>query len=174
MSETGSDDRQREEDLLHAYHDGELSGLARHRFERQLRRQPALRAELSALSGLGERLRALDAEGPSPDLWDDIALRLPAIDARKADSTHPAPRRRFSLAWLLQPAGAYAAVAVAVLAVAAVLMWPKVPQPSRVVRWLDGGGRSVMVIDDVPRTTIIWVLDAPIDEASRGGGREVV
>ena len=174
MSEMRSDDRQRDEELLHAYHDGELSGLARHRFERQLRRQPALRAELRALSGLGEQLRALDAEGPSPDLWDDIALRMSAIDARKADSARPTPRRGLSLAWLLQPAGVFAATALAVLAVAAVLMWPKIPQPARVVRWLDGGGRSVMVIDDVPRTTIIWVFDAPIDEPSRGGGREVV
>jgi len=174
MSETRSDDMHRDEELLHAYHDGELSVLARHRFERQLRRSPALRAELSALSGLGEQLRELDAEGRSPDLWDDIALRLPAIDARKAEAAQATPRRGFSLAWLLQPASAFAATAVAILAVAAALLWPTVPQPARVVRWVDGGGRDVMVLDDVQNTTIIWMIDAPIDEASRGGGSEVV
>ena len=41
---------------LHAYHDGELSGFARWRFERRLRRSPELQRELAALTRIGEEL----------------------------------------------------------------------------------------------------------------------
>ena len=32
---------------------------------------------------MGAALRDIDAEAPTPDLWDDIALRLPGLDARR-------------------------------------------------------------------------------------------
>ena len=60
------------------------------------------------------------------------------------------------------------------MAVAVGLLWPQAPQGGQVVRWIDGGARSVMVLDDDPDTTIIWVLDASLDEASTGGSGNVV
>ena len=98
----------KDEALLHAYCDDELSGFARRRFARRLRRTPRLRRELDDLVALGERLREIDAQGEAPDLWDQIALRLPAIDARKSDAV-PAARGRLS--WLARPAGVLAAAA---------------------------------------------------------------
>ncbi len=86
-------------DLLHAYRDGELSGFARWRLERKLRRSPELQRELAALSRIGEWVRASHAEEPA-DLWDAIALRLPAIDARRAE---PSASRRPGIGWLAWP-----------------------------------------------------------------------
>jgi anti-sigma factor RsiW len=74
---------ERDERALHAYHDGELRGFARWRFERRLARRPALRRELQALSELGALLREQAAAAAGPELWDRIALRLPAEDARR-------------------------------------------------------------------------------------------
>jgi anti-sigma factor RsiW len=161
----------KDEALLHAYHDGELSGFARRRFARRLRRTPRLRRELDGLAALGAQLREIDAQGEAPDLWEQIALRLPAIDARRDGDAREQAARGW-LSWLARPAGALvAAGAAAALAVA--LLWPEAPEPGRVVRWIDGGGHSVMVLDDDPDTTIIWVLDAPVEDASRGGERDV-
>ena len=70
----------------------------------------------------------------------------------------------------MRPASALAA-AVAVVAVALGLLWPEAAERGRVVRWIDGGGRSVMVLDDDPDTTIIWMLDGFAEAASRGGVR---
>jgi len=169
MSATRDGTNAKDEALLHAYHDGELSGFARRRFARRLRRTPRLRRELDSLAALGERLREIDAQGAAPDLWEQIALRLPAIDARKSEAAR-AQAARGRLSWLVRPAGALAAAA----ALAVALLWPEAPEPGRVVRWIDGGGRSVMVLDADPDTTIIWVLDAPVEDASRGGERDVV
>jgi anti-sigma-K factor RskA len=168
MSATRDGTNAKDEVLLHAYHDRELSGFARRRFERRLRRMPRLRRELDNLAALGERLREIDAQGASPDLWARIALRLPAAAARRsAEASAAAARNR--LTWLVRPAVALAAAAALALA----LLWPEAPEPGRVVRWIDGGGHSVMVLDDDPDTTIIWVLDAPVEDASRGGERDV-
>jgi anti-sigma factor RsiW len=157
---------------IEAYHDGELSGLARRRLERELRRSPELRGELEGLASLREALQELDAQGPEPDLWDHIALRLPAADARRAEAAEGgAP------SWLwgwLRPATALAAATVVALGVVAVLYWPVAPEAGRVVRWLDSGDRNVMVIDDDPSTTIIWVLDSLGEGAGRGERRETV
>jgi len=176
-------------DLLHAYHDGELSGFARWRFERRLRRSPALRRELEALARVGGWVRASHVEAQGPDLWDAIALRLPAADARRAEVASAArrptresadaqraggERRRAparagprGLGWLAWPG----AVAMAVLVAVFALEWlePGIPRADGVVRWLDSGGRDVMVLE-APDTTIIWVFDAPTKGARRGGG----
>ena len=53
---------------LHAYHDGELRGLARWRFERRLRREPELRQQLDRLAGLGNLVRASETEAAGPEL----------------------------------------------------------------------------------------------------------
>jgi anti-sigma factor RsiW len=158
-----SNDIARDDELLHAYHDGELSGFARRRFEQRLRRSPELRAELDSLSSLGAALRELDANGPSPDLWDDIALRLPGLDARRDAEVEPA--RSGWLVWLFGPAGAALATAAAAVALALAVYTPEIQPAGATIRWLDTGGRSVMVFDDDADMTIIWMLDA-----GEGGG----
>ena len=81
MSEIGNDTFE----ALCAYHDGELRGLARWRFERRLRREPGLRGELAALGRVGDLVRENEAAA-EPDLWDRIELRLPAVYAQRAGS----------------------------------------------------------------------------------------
>jgi anti-sigma-K factor RskA len=167
MSGSGRGERTWQE--LHAYHDGELSGLARWRFERRLRRSEGLRRELAELARLGALVRAAEAPAPGPDLWDRIEQRLPAVDAQRAEESGG---RRASLGWWMAPAGAMAATALAALAV----WWGPADAPverAGVVRWMDSGGRSVMVLEGDADTTIIWVLDGPADGAIRGEGREM-
>jgi anti-sigma factor RsiW len=162
------------EALLHAYHDGELSGLRRWRFERRLRRDPALRRALSALRNLRDQLQGLEAGAATPDVWDAVALRLPAADARRAESAATrAQRGGRGLVWWLAPLGAAATVAVVLVAIYGGF-WPEPSQTGGVVRWIDSGGRSVMVLDDDPDTTIIWVLDGAVEGAATGGGSDVV
>lgn len=170
---------------LHAYYDGELSGLARWRFERELRRSPELRESLSQLEELGGWIRERDAAGPAPDLWDAIALRLPAADAERAEGARAREERdrddarhsSGSLGWWLKPVGAVATAAVVGLALYGAwggLGPGKEPRPvgGQVVRWIDSGPRSVVVLDDDPDTTIIWVLDAATEGAWNGGRRD--
>ena len=173
MSESADGRMSRGEELLCAYHDGELKGLARRRFERQLRQSPELREELGALDVVRHALSEIDAEGAAPDLWDDIAPRLPAADARRREGD-PAPRRGSLLGWLFHPVGASLAVAAAAAAVAVIVMWPTPQVRASVVQWVDGGGHSVMVLDREPDTTIIWMFDGAVEEVSTGGGSEVV
>lgn len=77
---------ERDLQLLHRYHDGELAGVERALFERRLRRSPALRDELRVLEDVSRLVAGaeLDASAP-PDLWSGIASALPAIDAQVAD-----------------------------------------------------------------------------------------
>ena len=162
------------EDLLHAYHDGELSGVSRWRFERRLRREPALRRALSGLRGLREQLQALEADAPAPDVWEAVAPRLPAADARRAEAATRAQARGPGLGWWMAPLGAAVATAAVVLVVVYGGFWPEPQATGGVVRWIDSGGRSVMVLDDDPDTTIIWVLDGAVEGATRGGRSDVV
>jgi anti-sigma factor RsiW len=160
------------EETLHAYHDGELSGLARWRFERELRRNPALRQQLDQLSSLGDMLRDLDASQPGPDLWDAIALELPGADARRGRRL-PGEPALAGLVWWLKPLGAVAATAAIAMVVVygGLFREPKAPAAGGVVRWIDTGERSVMVLDDDPDTTIIWILDSMTEGAWIGGRR---
>ncbi len=162
---------ERDERRLHAYHDGELRGLVRWRFERRLARSPALQRELRGLSELGLLLHERAAAAPVPELWDRIALRVPAADARRQDEvTERATPRR--LGWL-PPLGA----AAAALAVAAVIaqQWLTAPalEQAGVVRWMDSRGSSVMVLeeDEQNEVTIIWLLDGGPTGGAAGGGR---
>jgi len=161
---------------LHAYHDGELSGLARRRFERRLRGSPRLQHELQSLAEIGVQLREIDADAEAPDLWEQLAPRLRAIDARGQQPAADAPSRAGVVwSWLWRPAGVVAAATVTVaIAVGVGLLWPEAAERGRVVRWIDGGGRSVMVLDNDPDTTIIWMLDGFGEAASRGGVRNEV
>lgn len=161
---------ERDERRLHAYHDGELWGPARWRFERRLARSPALQRELRGLSELGLLLRERAAAAPGPELWDRIALRLPAADARRAAvaSERVTPRR---VGWL-RPLGAAAALAVAAVAAQQWLTAPALEQAG-VVRWMDSRGRSVMVLEEDERSevTIIWLLDGGPAGGAAGDGR---
>jgi anti-sigma-K factor RskA len=169
-------ERRDAQELVEAYHDGELSGLARRRFEGALRRSPELRRELAELAALRRALCEREAREPGPDLWDAVALRLPALDAwRRAGA-----RARGGLAgwaWMAKPLAA--AAATALVAAGALLSWPR-SQPTRavpVVRWLDSGDRNVMVLEESSDTTIIWVFDdasTGVSTGSRGVAREVV
>jgi hypothetical protein len=151
------------EPLVHAYRDGELSRLARWRFERRLRRSSALRRALAEIERTGAWVRAGRTEVPGPDLWEAVARRLPASDAERGQSRLSSGLGR--LAW---PA---AVVAAAGAAAAIVLGWPArwESAPGGVVRWIDSGGRDVIVLESDPDTTIIWVLGSPGPEAARGG-----
>jgi hypothetical protein len=153
--------------LLNAYRDGELSRFARWRFERRLRRSPELQRELAALIRVGDWVRASEADAPGADLWDEIALRLPAIDARRAEAGAAASP---GLGWLAWP-GIASALVVAVVA----FQWLAAPTPSRigVVRWIDSGPRDVMVLQAAPDTTIVWVIGAPARSAPRGGDDQI-
>jgi len=79
---------ERDREQLHRYHDGELAGFERWRFERRLKRSEALQTELASIRDLSLQIaeaRAggdLDAGTDSPDLWASIAAALPAIDAQ--------------------------------------------------------------------------------------------
>jgi anti-sigma-K factor RskA len=160
---------ERDERRLHAYHDGELRGLARWRFERQLARSPALQKELRGLAELGLLLRERAAEAPGPELWDRIALRLPAEDARREAAASERQTAR-GFGWLPPLGAAAAALAVVALAAQQWLTAPALPQAG-VVRWMDSRGRSVMVLEEDGRSeaTIIWLLDgAPVSGAMGG------
>ena len=160
---------ERDEARLHAYHDGELSALARWRFERELRRRPALRGELATLQALRGALQDLDGTAAAPDLWDAVAQRLPSSAVRDRE------REGRGAIWWLAPIGAAAATAAIVLAVVYGGLFATPTDRGGSVRWIDSEGQSVMVLDDDPDTTIIWILDgAATDGASRGGPSDVV
>ena len=159
----------RDAEALSAYHDGELRGFARWRLERRLRRDPALRRELELLQSVGEAVRAGGAQGSGADLWDRIALRLPAADAARREAPE---RARSSRAWWI---GAPLAAAAASLVAFALLWRPGAgPTPADgVVRWMYAGKRAVYVLESpgAPGTTIIWVLDdGPKQTARRESG----
>jgi anti-sigma factor RsiW len=156
---------------LHAYHDGELGGFSRWRIERRLRRDPVLQRELEALASVGALLRATAGEAGGPDLWDGIALRLPAVDARRRVGT--AGEATGWGGWL-RPAGAFAVAAALTLAVWFGSFDAQTPSGGA-VRWVDSGGRPVMLLDDADESgvTIIWMLDDAVEAAARGVGGEM-
>ena len=172
--EIGRDQRQ-----LNAYHDGELSGLGRWIFERRLSHSPRLRAELEELKRMARWVQELGPQPLSVDVWDDIALRLPALDARSDEQRQKRAERRerSGTDWLAAYSRPIAAVAVsAALALALFLgiMEGAAPPTPGTIRWLDTGGRSVMVLEQQADVTIVWLLGAPEDGGSEGGSREAV
>jgi anti-sigma factor RsiW len=160
-------DRGRDEATLQAYHDGELGVWARWRFERRLERFPELRQELAALAALGDLVRGSEAALAAPDLWEEIARRLPAIDAERAEAEW-AGRWPGLLGRYLKPVGALATAGALAVALAFALLTGETA-PGGVVHWVDGGDRNVMVLDGEGDVTVIWVFDPVSEGASRGG-----
>ena len=160
------------DELLHAYHDGELSALARWRFERELRRSPVLQRQLASLQGMRGALQALDTSAGAPDLWESLRPRLAGARAQERARAESGGRGR-GIVWWLAPIGAVAATAAAVLAVFYGGFFASSPAAGGTLRWIDSEGRSVMVLDDDPETTIIWVLDGATEGASTGGRSDV-
>ena len=200
MNSTGAEEIGREQRDLNAYHDGELSGLRRWLFERRLSRSPRLRAELEELKRLAHWVQGVDVPSPSADVWDDIALHLPAIDAQLVEQRQSRVEQRQSRAeqrqsrveqwqrrderrdwrgmdWLAaysRPLAAVAVTAALALALFLGIMEDAAPPTPGIIRWLDTGGRSVMVLEDQGDATIVWLLDALEDGISEGGSREAV
>ena len=165
MSATGRDAMTSLEQALYAYHDGELGALARWRFERRLARSAKLRLQLDDLREVGSATRQSQPASSSPDLWDAIALRLPAADAqREAPQQSAGPL----VGWLSAHRPLAAVAATAALAVALVLgiIGEGPGTHPGVISWLDTGGRSVMVLEDQSNATIVWLLEAPTEGAS--------
>ena len=160
------------DELLHAYHDGELSRLGRWRFERTLRHSPALQRELASLRQMRGALQALDGTADAPDLWESLRPSLAGARAKARDGAISEGRGR-GIIWWLAPLGAAAATAAVVLAVYGGF-FASSPATGGTLRWIDSEGRSVMVLDDDPDTTIIWVLDGAMEGAARGGRSDVV
>ena len=156
---------------LHAYHDGELRGLARWRFERRLGRDPAMRRELAALEETGRLLREVEAEAATPDLWEAIRLRLPALDAQRAEvgESLAAPRSRL---WALSP-WVGVGVAAAALALAIGIEWGDASAAGS-VRWIDSRGSPLMVLQDDSKATIIWVIEREPGDLSGRSGRVLI
>jgi anti-sigma factor RsiW len=194
---SGSGQSSKTERVLHAYYDGALSSRARRRFESELERDPALARELEVLRELGTLAREVDAEAETPDLWDQIALRLPAEEARREEASVggeglepswlPGLRKlrgigRGWAAWevggrRLLPVGAVAALALTAVLLTRFWATPEVGfAKGGVVRWVDSGGRSIMVVEDDGQTgaTLIWLLDTATEGAGLGGTHETV
>ncbi len=176
MNSTGAEEIGRDQRDLNAYHDGELSGLRRWIFERRLSHSPSLRAELEELKRLARWVQGLGPQLPSVDVWEDVALRLPAIDAQFAEQRQGRAERR-GMDWLAaysRPLAAAGVTAALALALFLGIMEDAAPPTSGVIRWLDTGGRGVMVLEDKGDATIVWLLDAADDGISEGGSREAV
>lgn len=166
---TAENGRGWDEVTLQAYHDGELGAWARWRFERRLARSPELRRELAALAELTDLVRESEAAVAAPDLWPEIARRLPGVDAERAEAAWAARRPGLRERYLKPVAALVTAGALA--AALAIALVSGETAPSGVVNWVDGGDRNVMVLDGEGDVTVIWVFDPVVEGASRGGWR---
>lgn len=166
--------RDRRGERLGAWLDGELGAAAARRMERRLAGSPEARAEVESLRRVGEVVRKVASEGASgPDLWDSIALRLPAADAERAEATRePDPASGLSawswLAGLGRPLAASAAAAAVVAALLFAVSGEEVAPPD--VHWLEAPA-PVLVFESGQDATIIWMLDAAPADVS-GGSRD--
>ncbi len=207
MNSTGAEPIGRDQRDLGAYHDGELSRLRRWVFERRLARSAGLRAELEGLKRLSRYVQGLDPQAPSVDVWDQIAVHLPAIDGQFEEQRQGLEEQRQGLEeqrqgvdrqrdrrdqpqhrgaeqrewrgmdWLAaysRPLVAVAAGVALALALFLGIMEDGPPPTPGIIRWLDTGGRSVIVLEDRDDATIVWLLDALEDGALEGGSREAV
>jgi len=164
-------DRQREEEALHAYYDGELGPWARWRMQRRLERSPELRRELVELEAMSMLVRESAPEVAVPELWSGIARGLTVADAERRVAAEASGARAGVLEWLFRPAAALVAAGAAAAALAMLLLSSETDPGGGVVHWVDGGTRNVMVLDGQNDVTVIWVFDPVGDGASRGGRR---
>jgi anti-sigma factor RsiW len=179
VNSTSAEEIGREQRDLNDYHDGELSALRRWIFERRLSRSPRLRAELEELKRVARWVQGLGPQPPSVDVWDEIALRLPAIDAELDGQRQRRAEQRTlrGMDWLAaysRPLAAAGVTAALALALFLGIMEDAAPPAPGIIRWLDTGGRSVMVLEGQGDATIVWLLDALEDGISEGGSREAV
>ncbi len=161
---------------LHAYHDGQLGPVARWWWRRRIARSQGLSERLDELTELGNWVREADLQQTlqqnfqqGPDLWDQIAMRLPAIDAARAetsaDDSGLLPESLGQTAsWMarwtgFRPIMAAAATAAVALAIVLGTIGDAPGQQPGAVRWLDTGGRSVIVLDKPDSATIVWLLE---------------
>jgi len=158
--------RERLAQQLHAYHDGELSGLGRWWLERRIARDPEAQAELARLRALGEVLRSQAEQVRAPDLWARIVLELPV--ARPETSAAESRGFGFTL-----PKWAGAVVAAGAVAAAFFLMPggpPRSVPPSArgsAVQLLDTGRRPALILQDDAEATIILLLPKQKVDAGR-------
>jgi len=151
---------------LAAFRDGELPWRQRLRVAWRLRRDADARRRLATLERVAGLLRAIDADGPAPDLWDSVRRRLPALDAARAEAAAPPARPGLGAAFGWGTAGALAAAAAAALFLRlGDPVLPPVPGAHGAVRWLDARGLPMMVLRDDAEGTIIWVPERPPADA---------
>lgn len=157
--------RDRRAELLAAWKDGELGGLAARRAARLLERSAEARREVEALGAVGAWVREALPEEPlaDPDLWPGLSTGLAAVDAERAEAAE-------GRGWLLRPWTASVALAAVAVALVVGLLIQTTPPGYDVVQWLDSEGVPVMVLDG-PDDTIIWVLEPGNEETSGGGSR---
>jgi anti-sigma factor RsiW len=150
---------------LHAYHDRELGPWARWRLERHLGRCAACRFELDRLRQVGDWVRGAAALEETPDLWGPITMRLPALDREVESAASPRRAVRPGFPRFAVPLGAGVAVATAALVVLT-LFGSEPPRMRGAVRSLYSPTQSVMVLEDSEDSTIIWVMETPIEQHS--------
>jgi anti-sigma factor RsiW len=156
---------------LHAYHDGELTGLRRWWLERRIAGNAAAQAELARLRELAAALRAQAEQTPAPDLWGAIVMQLPAA------APEAAPARSDGSWGFRLPRWAGAAAAAAALALAYLGLPGSSPSGSggseppalrgSAVQLLDTGRRPAVIQQDDQEATIILLLPKQTIDAGR-------
>jgi len=167
--------RRPSDDMLQAYHDGELGFLARRRVERQLAASPEAREALRGLALVGELVRESQADLAAPDLWASIARQLPAAQAVEVEEAGGlAEAVSGALGWLFRPAGAALATAAAGAAAVFVLSGNEPSGIADVVQYLDPGDNSVMLLQGQDEATIIWVMEPVATDTSSRETRAII
>jgi anti-sigma factor RsiW len=153
--------KERFEQTLAAYHDGELGWWQRRRVERRLQRDPEARRELESLDSLAGWLREAEPSVPeAPDVWDEIRRRLSAVES--AGDAEPRAWLRPALPWAAGGAALAAAAAAALLFLSTPDLAGRGAAPlagAGAVRWLDSRGHPMMILQDDREATLIWVTD---------------
>jgi hypothetical protein len=165
--------RRPSEEMLQAYHDGELGFLARRRVERQLAASPEAREALRGLALVGELVRESQTDLAAPDLWAGIARQLPAA-AAPAEARGLGDALSDALGWLFRPAGAALATAAAAAAAVFVLSGNEPAGVADVVQYLDPGDNSVMLLQGEDEATIIWVMEPVATDTSSRESRAII
>ena len=167
--------RRPSEEMLQAYHDGELGFWARRRMERQIAASPEIQEELQGLSLMGELVRESQAAGAAgPDLWSEIARRLPSQPPLGADADGERASFSDALGWLFRPAGAALAAGAIAAAVIFTLTGNEPTGLADVVQYLDAGDNSVMLLQGEDDATIIWVMEPVATDTSSRESRAFI